>query len=133
MIQRFIDIFINNKDYLREILQKGHPEDYKSLVYILVKLLNEKSKDSDFAETPDPKRITVIDDGSCAGTLIFIIGDAGYQPENYWSMKVDYGSCSACDTLESIRMYEDGKPRDDKQVEEYLTLMLHLVQSMKEI
>ena len=45
-------------------------------------------------------------------------------------MKVGYGSCSGCDTLEGIRHYNDDKPTEE-QVRDYMTLALHIVQGMK--
>ena len=35
-------------------------------------------------------------------------------------MKVGYGSCSGCDTLEGIRYYNDDKPTEE-QVRDYAT------------
>ena len=57
---------------------------------------------------------------------MFIIGAKGYQPSDYWYVKVGYGSCSGCDTLEAIRGYSDEKPTPD-QVKDYVTLALHVV------
>ena len=39
----------------------------------------------------------------------------------------DYGSCSGCDLLESIREYDGGLPTEE-QVKEYMMLELHLLQ-----
>ena len=41
----------------------------------------------------------------------------------------DYGSCSGCDTLLSISGYDTEFPSEE-QVNEYMTLSLHLVQRM---
>lgn len=39
-----------------------------------------------------------------------------------------YGSCTACDTLLSINEYEEDIP-SEQQVEDYMILCLHLLQS----
>ena len=80
--------------------------------------------------TPDPERIHRIDDGNYQGTLVYVIGEKGYQPDKYWYVKVDYGSCSGCDTLEGIRDYTDDAPTDE-QAKDYMTVALHIVQGMK--
>lgn len=64
----------------------------------------------DECDAPHPERIHQIDDGDYQGTLIFVIGAGGYQPSRYWYVKVGYGSCSGCDTLQAIRGYEDDAP-----------------------
>ena len=74
--------------------------------------------------------ILSIDHGDYQGTLLFIIAASGYQPNKYWFVKVDYGSCSGCDTLEGIRCYSDGPP-SDAQVADYMTLALHILQGIK--
>lgn len=43
-----------------------------------------------------------------------------------------YGTCSGCDTLLKISEYKTGYPTKE-QVNEYMTLALHLVQRMKKI
>lgn len=64
------------------------------------------------------------------GALVYVIGATGYQPDKYWYVKVGYGSCSGCDTLEAIREYQDGKPTE-RQVNKYMTLALHIVQGLR--
>lgn len=59
-----------------------------------------------------------------------MIAEKGYQPNDYYFVKVGYGSCSGCDTLEGIRNYEDGNPTEE-QVKDYMTLALHVVQGLK--
>ena len=41
-------------------------------------------------------------------------------------------SCSACDTLESIKDYS-GDPPTSSQVNGYMTLALHIIQGMKKM
>ena len=127
MIKEFVDIYQNNKDAIREALRTKHPEDYAELVKAVVTLINKNSKGYD---NPDPDRITAIDHGDYQGTLLFVIGAEGYQPNKYWYVKISYGSCSGCDTLEGIREY-DNNPPTEKQVDDYMTLALHIVQGLK--
>jgi hypothetical protein len=126
MIQKFVKKFMAAESGVKAALAQAHPESYENLVGAVVKVLAEDEYDS-----PDPARITRIDHGDYQGTLLFIIGAGGYQPSTYWAMAVSYGSCSGCDTLQAIRGYEDEVTPE--QVNEYWTLMLHLVQGMKRI
>jgi hypothetical protein len=129
VIQRFVDAFMSAKPAIVADLAKAHPDDYTSLVKSVMEVLSGVPEDWPHS-SPDPERITVIDHGHYQGTLLYIVADKGYQPDDYWSIFVDYGSCSGCDTLESIRNYDDTPPTEE-QVGEYWTLMLHIVQSMK--
>ena len=58
--------------------------------------------------------------------MLFVIGGYG---DNYWYVKVNYGSCSGCDTFQSIRMYSD-EPLTKQEVDDYMTLCLHIVQRL---
>lgn len=129
MIESFVETFMTHKDEFRALFAIKHPENYKDIVEAVVSILNKYHKDY---EKPDHKNVHEIDDGDYQGTLIYVIPSEGYQPDTYWVTKVAYGSCSGCDTLEAIRDYEDGAP-DEKQIEDYVTLCLHLIQQMKEI
>ena len=128
MIQKFIDRYMGRKGELKALFASKHPEDYKSIVQAVVKVLHDESDD----ECPDPERVHEIDDGDYQGTLVYIIGATGYQPSTYWAVMVNYGSCSGCDTLESIRHYSNETPTDD-QVNDYMTLALHIAQGIKPI
>lgn len=130
MIQTFVDQFMSAKPALEAGLRAEEPENYEDLVKRVIEVLR-----GDGYSTPDPYRIHTINDGDYQGTLLFIIGATGYQPSTYWSVAVDYGSCSGCDTFEAIR---DLRPWDedevtDAQVKDYMTLMLHIVQGLKQI
>lgn len=130
MIQKFVDRFMAAKPAIRAEFAKKHVEDYKSLVTTVIKHVAEMD---DYNESePDPERIHQIDDGDYQGTLVFVIGAQGYQPSDYWFVKVGYGSCSGCDTLEDLRGYSGEKP-DDDQIDGYMSLALHVVQGLKEM
>ena len=77
----------------------------------------------------DHENIREIDDGHYQGTLVFIINETGYQPSSYFATSVGYGSCSGCDTLQSVTMSTDVEQR----IKEYMTLILHMVQNFVEI
>ncbi len=100
---------------------------YESLLKLALETVAEES---DEYGDPDPSKIRCIDDGDYQGTLLFIVPARGYQPNNYWAVKVFYGSCSYCDTLEGIQ--SDSGDRE-KQVNDYYTLCLHMIQGMSEI
>lgn len=124
MIQEFVDRFFENKGQLEKFFSEKHPEDYTEIVREVVKTVC-----GDDHPRMDENRIHVIDDGDYQGTLVYVIGASGYQPYNYWYVKVYYGSCSGCDTLQSINSYSD-EPPDEGQVKDYMTLALHIVQGL---
>jgi len=128
MIKEFVDKFHANKDEIRKIFEKEHP-DYKEIVSAVIKNIDPGVA---YFNPPDPEGIHVIDDGNYQGTLLFIIAEKGYQPNVYWYVMIDYGSCSGCDALQSI--YDGsyyGLPPTKEQVDDYMTLALHVVQGLK--
>lgn len=124
MIQKYVDRFYENKTVIRERLAEKHVGSYEELVKIVIEAI---TNDDNYGE-PDPERIHVIDDGDYQGTLLFIIGAKGYQPHEYWSVYVGYGSCSGCDTLQGISDYSSDPPTEE-QINDYMSLALHVVQS----
>ncbi len=129
MIQKFVDKFMEQEQVLENIFAEKHPKDYKEIVKAVISII---AKGEDECAVPDPERIHEIDDGDYQGTLLFVIARGGYQPSEYWAVMVHYGSCSACDTLQSIRGYFNDKPTEE-QVKDYMTLALHVVQGLVEI
>lgn len=126
MIKEFVELFMDRKPELESMFRVKHPSDYRELITNVVTLLEAAG------ECPSPERIHEIDDGHYQGTLVYVIGASGYQPTDYWYVKIAYGSCSACDTLESIRHYSDDTPTE-QQINEYMTLCLHVVQGLKKM
>ncbi len=124
MINEFVKCWDARKEEVRAIFEASHPENYTAIVKAVISIMN-----ADHDEL-DVDRIHAIDDGNYQGTLVFVIAAKGYQPSNYWFVKVDYGSCSVCDTLESIKNYSNEKPTSE-QVNDYMTLALHIVQGLK--
>lgn len=127
MIQNFIDRFTTNQAAIEAKFRAAHPESYEDVVRVVVDAVK-----GDEYDHMDPSRIHTIDDGDYQGTLLFVIASSGYQPSKYWYVKVGYGSCSGCDTLQDIRGYNDG-PVTDQQLRDYMTLALHIVQGLKEM
>jgi len=80
-----------------------------------------------------------LDHGSYQGTQIWIVPLDRYQPDvtDYVYTHNYYGSCSGCDTLQSILSNHDYIEDEDeftfteKQIRDLMTLALHLVQNMK--
>ena len=129
MIEQFTKAWFANQQRVRAQFAAKHPDDYKEVVRTVVEML---AAASDEYAKPDPNRVHQIDDGDYQGTLVFVVGAIGYQPSRYWYVKVSYGSCSGCDTLEAIRGYSDAPPNDE-QVSQYVTLALHIVQGLREM
>lgn len=127
MIQEFVDAFMAKKPQLKAMFAKAHPGEYMDIVKSVVEVISDDDYD-----VPDPGRIHQIDDGEYQGTLVFVIGAKGYQPSKYWYVYVDYGSCSGCDTLQAIHEYSD-EPPNEGQINDYMTLALHIVQGIKEM
>lgn len=127
MIDAFVKLWEEKKDLVKEYFEEKHPANYKDIVKQVFKVL----EDSDYS-WPDSNKIHSIDDGNYQGTLVFVVPECGYQPGRYWAVKVSYGSCSGCDTLEGIRNYTDEVPTPE-QVNDYMTLALHILQNIKEI
>jgi hypothetical protein len=135
MVQELVIQWEENKwkleDYFKKTKQSEYSSSYKQIVTKVFELCLLKADDySEF----DLSKMTVIDDGDYQGTQIFIIPKDTYQPSvgDYVMTNTYYGSCSGCDTLQRICSYEyeDDLPTD-KQVKEYMTLALHLVQKLK--
>jgi hypothetical protein len=127
MIQNFVDRFMANKSELEAVFAEKHPNNYAEIVKAVVRVIGD-----DECDDPDQERITGIDHGEYQGTILYVIAEKGYQPSIYWYVKIDYGSCSGCDTLQAIREYSDGPPTPE-QVNDYMMLALHIVQGIKEM
>jgi len=134
MIEKFTKRWFERKDTVQEKFEAKLPSSYSDIVLAVVEMLNDEGE----YETPDPARIHEIDDGDYQGTLVYVIGAAIYQPSTYWYVKVGYGSCSVCDTLQAIldgdwglETEEEKKAWKDKAVSKLMTLALHIVQGLK--
>ncbi len=123
MIQEFVDRYMESKEILRDHISDASITNYEDLVTLVMTILNPGLE----YRLPNWKNIREIDDGNYQGTLLYIIPEVGYQPSKYWAVLVGYGSCSGCDTLEHIR----DLTVKEEQIEQYMTLALHIVQGLK--
>jgi len=135
MIEKFVARWEENKGALEQKFRDKVPGSYLDVVRGVIETINAGD---DYGE-PNSKVIHVIDDGDYQGTILFIIPESGYQPSTYWVVSVHYGSCSVCDTLQSITdcydytgNYDDRK-LTDQAIKDLMTLALHIVQRIKEI
>jgi hypothetical protein len=125
MIKELVNVWDNHKDELRKVYES---EDkyygYECLIKNLCSFFNKYSDDTHIEF--DTTKIHTIDDGHWQGTILFIIPEYCYQPDTYYCVKVWYGSCSHCDTLQRIMDLPNNKKVDD-----IMTLSLHMLQDMK--
>lgn len=119
MKQSLVDRLDANKEAALDFLRKGQDCDYRDLVKYLVSLDEEM----------DPERITEIDHGNYQGTLLYVIGAEGYQPDRFWYVKVGYGSCSGCDELEAVQGYGD----EIEDLEGYYKLLHDIAAGFREM
>ena len=131
MITEFIDKFQEIKPRLLEQFSDREPDNYEDIFKQTIKMMFEESADDYYSnsETPDFQSITVIDDGDYQGTLVFVVASKSYQPSDYWATRVDYGSCSGCDTFQSYSDYDN----PEKSAPKMVTMALHMIESMKKI
>lgn len=135
MIKSFINSWEKNKSNLEEYIRTHKQVEYDSyriLVKLIFDLVINPDVDTYRDDIFDTDKIDVLDHGDYQGTLIFILHRDTYQPlvDDYIYTYVYYGSCSGCDTLQAIHHYDEDEP-DENQVEDYMTLCLHLVQHCK--
>lgn len=122
MLKYCVEQWEKNKENLREVLKQfdfsNEKMDYKVLMSLVITHILEDKWDS--------KNFTMVDDGDYQGTLLFIIPEKIYQPTegDYLMTYVWYGSCSYCDTIQSI-LYES-----NNKVENLMNLALHMIQRM---
>mgnify|MGYP007087936822 CR=1 FL=1 len=63
-------------------------------------------------------------------TCKFVIPADAYQPYDYWYVRIFYGSCSVCDTLQGV-LYDSDDRR--QQLDGLFTLALHIFQGLKKM
>lgn len=122
-----------NKEHLKSYIKSlrfGDCDEYEKLVRILItECLNHED------ENFNAKELVRIDHGDYQGTEIYLFHTDTYQPdtEEYYIFDNCYGSCSGCDTLKSIFEYswDDEDFITDKQADELMTLLLHMVQRIR--
>ena len=121
---------LDNNKLLNHVLNKNDDDpleylEYKDLVKLTVMfILNDGNE-------WDVNKIKEIDDGDYQGTLLYLIPEDTYQPNSseYLMTFVEYGSCSACDTLQTIQCYLDIRNRD-KSIDDLMNLCKDLICNM---
>jgi hypothetical protein len=102
MITEYRKVFEANEAELVERYTANAPSSYNEIVKDVIQLLHNNIKEYGTVPKPDPNRIILIDHGDYQGTLLFVIGQTGYQPSTYLSVYIGYGSCSGCDAFQDI-------------------------------
>lgn len=131
MIVKFIDAWNIHKDDLKEYFETTpmcNYDSYEKLVKLVFeKVVNPEQQGSCYFDT---EKIKVIDDGSYCGTQIFILHRDTFEPgvTDYIYTNTYYGSCSGCDTLLSILSFDYNTLPNEKQVKDFMTLCLHLLE-----
>jgi hypothetical protein len=132
MNEVFVSRFMESKGELRKKFAEKFPDHYKDIVQAVIEIV----QGDDFYGVPSARDIVELDHGDYQGTLLYVMPEAGYQPYNYYYVRVSYGSCSGCDTLMSLRDMGWGNPtEEDKeaQLDGLMTLALHVVQGLKSL
>ena len=106
MLKFCLDKWNKNKDLLEKELREGtywNDCNYVDLVKLVVRYILNEGENRIYCQWAEEK-ITVVDDGNYQGTLLFVIPQKCYEPAEfeYLLTYVGYGSCSGCDTLQSI-------------------------------
>lgn len=125
MIEEFTKRYFEKIHELRAKIENNEPTNYLQLVQYVIEILHDPQKYGSI----DPKRITEIDHGQYQGTLLYVIAASNYQPDEFWYCKIEYGSCSGCDTLEQIFGEEDPNER----VKQFMQLACHVVQNLRKM
>lgn len=127
----FSEAWFKNKEKFRNYLQTHQQEEYAEEYIDLLKALIEVVINPELEEKLRIDYIVEADQDGYQGEKIWLIPyDSFSCPEKYIWTHTYYGSCAGCDTLKGIAHYDYGYPTCE-QVEEYLTLALHLLQRMK--
>jgi hypothetical protein len=130
MINELVQRFDAARPALLASFKADAPTTYVNLVRRTVEVIDDGD---DLGVTLDPTRITVIGEhDDYSGAMLFVLRTK--YGDGYLVAKMDYGSCSVCDTLQSIPQgWGDDYIVTDAEAAEYLTLALHFVQRLKEV
>lgn len=134
MIRYCLDKWKKNKKALMEDLKNDktlNECDYYYLVQKVVAIILNGSGYEELDMKWDTGNITEVDNGHYQGTLLYLIPSTIYHPseDEYLMTYINYGSCSACDTLKSIQVWEDCKITDG-QVNDFMRLCKDIVCNM---
>lgn len=103
MIKEFVEAFEKNEAWVREYLKENRPYHYMDVITAAIRGITvDPELTENWLDVPDYERIVEIDHGDYQGTLVYVIAETGYQPRDYWYVRVGYGTCSGCDELQAI-------------------------------
>lgn len=129
MNKEIIKRWEERKQKLKNQYESKLPTSYVDIFKDIIALISDKESFDELSM--DLERITTIDHGDYQGTILFVVGAKGYQPKKYWACYVNYGSCSGCDTFQSVMEYSD--EITESKVDGCMTMALHMIQGLKEI
>lgn len=133
MIKYALKKWSENKDALRNAIQQTEKDkrctwDYEEIVKLVCRyIFNENVSREEPMINVDG--ITMIDNGDYQGTLLFMLPFDAYQPAEYEYLMtyVGYGSCSGCDTLQSIQADDEDDETEKEMVDSYLGICKDIV------
>lgn len=127
MIKFCLNKWDDNNKKLREVIANTPVEtrknwDYRDLVYLVATTVYE-------FDLPIVNNIVYGGDCNYQGTLVFLIPmNDGSDTEREWLMSyIGYGSCTVCDTLQSIQSDDGESDSDIDAVDEYMNLCRDIV------
>ena len=118
-----------NEHKLRAAISANNSLNYCDYAYLVKLAFDIIYNDAgDRYPNLDTDNITVIDDGNYQGTLLFVIPFNTYQPTEgeYLMTSIGYGSCSGCDTLQSIQFLGD-EPPSEVELDSYMQLCRDII------
>ena len=134
MLKILATYWAKNHNDLKEYLEYNYKQlnnlSYKDIVKITFEQIfncNDRAN----SETLNLDNIIEIDNGDFQGTLLFVIPFDTYQPNpsEYLITYIYYGSCSGCDTLQSLHTYysnydpvDETMKKREEQVNGYMSL-----------
>jgi hypothetical protein len=127
MIQRFVDLYMSKADKLRAAWSETEPQSYLEIVQGVVKQLESEDPLDDTC--PRVSEIIELKFRRFSGDYFYLLPCNRKEGSSVWWVAVEYGSCSACDTMQSIDLLESKEER----LNAYMTLALHVVQEIKQI
>lgn len=142
MIKYCRDKWGQNCDKLERFFRQtdcfGECSSYRDILMHTIKYILDDGKSLDELdyEDWDYTKIHQINDGEYQGTLMFLILRADqYQPAEYDYILtyINYGSCSVCDTLQSIQSdYDSAETEADKEevIKDLMKLSCDLVNNI---
>jgi hypothetical protein len=140
MIRPITDRFVEVRPDVEASFKADEPESYQDILKRALGIVQGDIEAYDYIPGTeicglDVSKIHEINDGGYQGTLVFIIPQMGYQPSDYYYTQVYYGSCSGCDTLQSIQCRRDWESNGvtDQQAKEYADLALHMLQRLRKM